>query len=121
MPTRTIKPYKRKSVSVRGRVKVYSVKGYKQKYKKDRGPEPKEKKASSLRAQKRTAWLMNEKGEFTGRSGRDGKTTSKKHVMSGKDYTGVLVDKYGRIYGRYKSSPGKERYDKEIKKAHPKK
>lgn len=112
MPTRIIKSYKRGKVSVQS---------YKQKYKEHRGPEPKakDKKPRSLRAQKRTEWLMDKGGKFTGRSGKDGETTSTKHVISGKDFTGTVVDKFGRIYGRYKSKAGKERYNKEIKKAHP--
>jgi len=112
MATRIIKPYRRGKIS---------VKGYKQKYKLHRGPEPKakDKKPRSLRAQNRTEWLMDESGRFVGRSGKDGETTSTKHVISGKDFTGVVVDKFGRIYGRYKSKFGKERYLEEIKKAHP--
>lgn len=112
MPTRIIKSYKRGKIS---------IKGYEQKYKLHRAPpaKAKDKRPTSLRAQKRTAWLMDKKGKFTGRSGKDGDTTSTKHVMSGKDYTGIVVDKFGRIYGRYKSKTGKEKYTKEIKKAHP--
>lgn len=113
MPTRTVKAHKK----VGGRV---SVKSYKQKYKKHRGP-AKNKRPTSLRRQTRTTWLMDSKGQFTGRAGKDGETTAKKYSYSGKDYTGVIMDKLGRIYGRYKSKFGKERYAKEIKRAHPRK
>ena len=110
MPTRIIKPYKRGKVS---------VSGYKQKYKSSRGPEPKKKIARSLRYQSRTSWLKDRRGLFTGRAGPEGETTSRTHVRSGKDYTGNLVGKHGRVYGRYESGAGQKRYAKELKKAHP--
>ena len=111
MPTRTIKPYKRGKVS---------VKGYKQKYKLHRGPEPKakDKIPTSLRHQTRTAWLMNKQGRFVGRAGKDGETTAKRYAISGSDFTGTVIDKFGRIYGRYKSGYGKKKYSKEMLESH---
>lgn len=109
MPTRTVRAHKR----AKGRV---SIKSYKQKYKSNRGP-VKGKKNLSSRSQVKTSWLKDKKGEFTGRSGKGGETKSKRHVKSGKDSTGIIVDKMGRIQGRYESRIG----SKEMRRAHPKK
>jgi len=113
MPIRKIRAHKKAG----GRI---SVKSYEQKYKSDRGP-AKKKTPVSLRRQQRTFWLKNNKGEFVGRADDEGKTSAKRFSMSGKDFTGTIQDKLGRIYGRYKSGYGKERYAKEIKRAHPRK
>ena len=112
MPVRNVRAHKK----VGGLV---SVKKYKQKYKSDRGP-AKNKTPTSLRKQTRTYWLMDRTGRFTGRADVKGETTAKHVAISGKDFTGVVRDELGRIYGRYKSKYGKERYAEEIKKAHPK-
>jgi len=92
MPTRIVKPYKRGQ-------RKYTVRGYEQKYKKPRGPPPKIKKFRSTK-EKKTYWLMDRYGKFTGRAGPEGKTTSKRHTKGGIDSTKNVVGKLGRIYGR---------------------
>ena len=111
MPIRIIRAHKKKG--------GISVKSYKQKYKKDRGP-VRGKKPRTLRRQQRTYWLMDSQGRFIGRADSQGETTARGVKASGKDYTGVITDKMGRIYGRYESGFGKKKYSKELKKAHPK-
>jgi len=113
MPTRIVRAHKKVGGAI-------SVKSYEQKYKSDRGP-AKNKKPTSLRRQSRTFWLMDRKGRFTGRADEKGETSAKHVAISGKDFTGTITDKLGRIYGRYKSGYGKERYAKELKRAHPRK
>jgi len=111
MGTRTVKAHTKKKGSV-------SVRGYEQKYKKNRGP-PINKKPKSPRQQQRTYWLMDSQGRFVGRADSSGETSARRFKFSGKDYTGIVVDKLGRIYGRYNSRVGKKVYDREIEKAHP--